>query len=241
MDQFTYTNIFATKGIEYLAIISFFAILIPFWLILNKKVSITKKLQNAIGVLTSSVLRIPQGLFYSKNHTWTHLEKSGAAKVGLDDLLLHITGEVTFKSLKSPGEFIYKGELLTQIDQNGKILNIFSPISGKVLNTNPELNDNPGMLIQDPYGIGWIYKIKPSDWVAETKSYYLAEDATKWSAMEIERFKDFLASSTSKYTTEQSMLVLQDGGELRNNILSEMPSEIWNDFQESFLGAVGEK
>ncbi len=241
MDQFTYTNIFATKGIEYLAIISFFAILIPFWLILNKKVSITKKLQSAIGVLTSSVLRIPQGLFYSKNHTWTHLEKSGAAKVGLDDLLLHITGEVTFKSLKSPGEFIYKGELLTQIDQNGKILNIFSPISGKVLNTNQELNENPEMLIQDPYGVGWIYKIKPSDWVAETKSYYLAEEATQWSAKEIDRFKDFLATSTNKYTPEQSMLVLQDGGELRNNILSEMPGEIWNDFQESFLGAVGEK
>jgi glycine cleavage system H protein len=241
MDQFTYHNIFATKGIEYLAIISFFAILIPFWLILNKKVSIKKKFQNALDVLTSNILKVPQGLFYSKNHTWTHLEKTGTAKVGIDDLLLHITGEVTFKSLKSPGEFIYKGELLTQIDQKGKILNIFSPISGKVLNTNEGLNENPGMLIQDPYGIGWIYKIKPSNWVSETKSYYLAEEATEWSAFEIERFKDFLSNTASKYSPEQSMVMMQDGGELRNNILSAMPKEIWNDFQESFLGAVGEK
>ncbi len=237
MEQFTYHNIFATKGIEYITILTFFAILIPFWLLLNKKVSIKKKLSEALGVLTAGILRIPQGLFYSKNHTWTHLEKSGAAKVGIDDLLLHITGQVAFKDLKNPGEFIYKGELLTRIDQDGKLLDIYSPISGKILNTNNELNENPEMLIEDPYGLGWIYKIKPTAWVDETKSYFLAEEASKWSASELERFKDFLAGAAEKYSEEPTLMVLQDGGELRNNILSEMPVEIWNDFQESFLNA----
>lgn len=235
MDPFTYTNIFETKGIEYLAIISFFALLIPFWLILNRKVSIRKKFQEAIGVLTSSVLKVPQGLFYSKNHTWTHLEKSGVAKVGLDDLLLHITGEVKFTKLKNPGETINKGDLMGEIDQNGKLLSIFSPISGKIMNTNSSLNQHSEMVASDPYGIGWIYRIKPSDWKIETKAYYLAEEATIWSKRELERFKDFLAESMMKYSPELSMLVLQDGGELRDNILSEMPDEVWKDFQKSFL------
>ena len=241
MDGFTYFNIFETKGIEYLAIITFLALLIPFWVLLNKQVKIGKKFQKALGVLSANVLRIPQGLFYCENHTWTHLEKSGAAKVGLDDLLLHITGEVKFRNLKNPGELIKKGELLTEINQKGKQLRIYSPISGKVLNTNSIINESPEILNEDPYGNGWIYKIKPSNWITETNTYFLAEEATNWSTKELQRFKDFLAVSMKKYSPEPSMIVLQDGGELRDNSLSELPNEIWQDFQNSFLIAPGEK
>jgi len=235
MEQFAYSNIFETKGIEYLVIITFLVLLIPFWVLLNKKVKIIKSMHKALGVLSANVLKIPQGIFYCKNHTWTHLETTGAAKVGLDDLLLHITGEVIFKNLKNQGDIIRKGDLLTEIYQNGKGLNIYSPISGKILNTNSTLNEKPGMLVTDPFGIGWIYEIKPTNWKSETNSYFLAEDATNWSNKELKRFKDFLASSVKKYSPVPSMLVLQDGGELRDNLLSEMPIEIWQDFQKSFL------
>jgi len=240
MEEFSYHNIFATKGVEYLAIIAFLTLLIPFWMLLNKQAK-AKNIRKALGILSANMLRIPQGLFYSKNHTWTHLDKSGSAKVGLDDLLLHITGEVKFTNLKQPGEIIKKGELLTEIDQNGKLLQIFSPISGKIINTNEEINENPDMLINDPYGLGWIYKIKPSKWVAETNSYYMAEDATSWSIQELERFKDFLAVSMKNHSPEPSMVILQDGGELRDGSLSEMPNEIWRDFQETFLKSPTEK
>ncbi len=240
MEEFSYHNIFATKGIEYIVIIAFLALLIPFWVLLNRQ-SKTKGIKKALGILSDKILRIPQGLFFSKNHTWAHLEKSGAAKVGLDDLLLHITGEVKFSNLKNPGDMIRKGDLLTEIDQNGRVLQVFSPISGKILTTNENLNENPDLLIADPYGLGWVYKIKPSSWVAETNSYLLAEDATRWSIKELERFKDFIAESMKKYSPEPSYVILQDGGELRDNTLSELPEEIWRDFQESFLKAPAEK
>jgi len=234
MDGFSYTNIFETKGIEYIAILVFFAILIPFWIILNKQVTISRQIKKIIGILSANVLKIPQGLFFSKNHTWTHLERSGSASVGLDDLLLHITGTVKFNQLKNPGEMIHKGDLLTEIDQKGKILRIVSPISGKIIATNSLLMADPQLTNEDPYGKGWIYKIKPSDWIAETNSYYLAEEATNWSKMELVRFKDFVALSMEKYGTNP-FTVLQDGGELSDNILSELPNEVWQDFQQEFL------
>ncbi|MCK9399212.1 MAG: hypothetical protein M0Q51_04335 [Bacteroidales bacterium] len=235
MDGFSYNNIFETKGIEYLAIIAFLVLLIPFWLELNKKTKITKQIRKASGMLSANILKIPQGLFYSKNHTWAYLEKSGTAKVGLDDLLLHMTGEVRLNYFKNPDEIINKGEFLAEIDQNGKLLRIFSPISGKILHTNPLLHESPGMLNEDPYGRGWIYKIKPTNWVEETKSYFLAEEAIKWSTKELERFKDFLALSRGNGSPETVMIILQDGGELGDNALSEMPGEIWQDFQKEFL------
>ena len=235
MESFTYTNIFETKGIEYIAILVFFAILIPFWILLNKKVPIAKQIKKAIGFLSANVLRIPQGVFHSQNHTWAFMERNGEAKVGLDDLLLHITGEVKVRSLKNFGENVNKGDLLLEIDQNGKMLKVFSPISGKIMNTNDSVGKNPEILNEDPYGNGWIYKIKPVNWKIETNDYLLAEETIEWSKKELERFKDFLAESVKKYSPDQSTIILQDGGELRDNTLSELPEEVWKDFQEDFL------
>jgi glycine cleavage system H protein len=235
MDGFSYNNIFDTKGLEYLIIITFLIMIIPFWIIINRKAKISNQIQDAIGILSANILRIPLGMFFSKNHTWTHLEESGNAKVGVDDLLLHLVGDVKFRNLKNPGNFINKGELLADIDQNGKHLQIYSPISGRIVNTNSMLYDRPGVLNQDPYGEGWIYKIKPSEWIAETDSYYLAESAIVWSKSELERFKDFLAVSMEKYSPENSLVIMQDGGELCDKPLSELPDGIWQDFQKSFL------
>jgi len=235
MDGFTYHNIFDTKGIEYLAIITFFALLVPFWLLLNKQVKLTRQIQKTLGILTASVLRIPQGLFYSRNHTWTFLEKTGLAKVGLDDLLLHITGEVKFFNLKQPGEKIRKGDLFAELEHEGKVLQIFSPISGEITALNPVIIESPALLNDDPYGKGWMFKIKPTNWISDTSSFYLAEAATKWSESELVRFKDFVAAATGKFEHENSNIVLQDGGELRDHTLSEMPDEVWKGFQNNFL------
>lgn len=236
MDGFTYQNIFDTKGIEYLAIIAFFAILVPFWLILNRQVKITKELKKALGTITAGVLRVPQGVFFSQNHTWTHLDKTGVARVGIDDFLLHLTGELKLKKVKESGEQIKKGEFLADFDYKGISLKVDAPISGEIVAFNHALLENPGLLHEDPYLQGWIYKIKPSRWIAETNSFYLAEEATNWSAKEIERFKDFLASSVERYAPDPSSLILQDGGELIDRPLSELPPEIWKDFEHRFLG-----
>jgi glycine cleavage system H protein len=236
MDGFTYNNIFEMKGIEYLAIVAFFAILIPFWVILNKEVKIKSQVHKRVGTLSLQSLLIPQGLFFSRFHTWTYLEKSGVAKVGLDDLLVHITGEVTLNRPLGSGERIKKGDFLGEIVQNDKRLNIYSPISGEIVETNPLLMKNPELLNEDPYQKGWIYKIKPISWVADTQSYFLAEEASLWAKQELDRFKDFLAQSLGKYSPEASSVILQDGGELQDQPLAELPNEVWQDFQQDFLG-----
>lgn len=235
MEGFTYHNIFETKGFEYLAIVVFFLILIPFWKLLNKEVKVASKVQKSLGVLTASTLRIPQGLFYSKFHTWAHLERSGLAKVGMDDLLMHMTGEVKFTRLKTSGERIRKGDLLAEMDHKGKLLKVYSPISGEIMEANTMLATSPELLNEDPYVKGWMYKMKPSSWVADTNAYLMAEDATQWAVHELERVKDFLAVSLGKYSPQPSAMILQDGGELRDQPLSDLPVEVWQEFQQDFL------
>ncbi len=235
MEGFTYTNIFDTKGIEYLVIIAFFAILIPFWLILNRKTRVTQLVSKTPGLITISSIRIPQGIFFSKYHTWAHLEANGDAKVGIDDLLMHITGNFRIDYIKKPGEIIKKGDLLSRIIHNGKNLNVLSPVSGEIKATNTMIADNPEQIQDDALRQLWIYNIKPTNWKAETKNYFLADEATIWMLKELTRIKDFLTAAVSKYIPESAGIVLQDGGELIDQPLAEFPQEVWNDFQKEFL------
>ena len=62
-----------------------------------------------------------------------------------------------------------------------------------------------------------------------------AEKATNWLTKELERFRDFLPMSMEKHSPELSMVALQDGGELIDNTLSDLPNEVWQDFQGEFL------
>jgi glycine cleavage system H protein len=235
MEGFTYTNIFETKGIEYLVIIAFFAVLVPVWAVFNRKSEAAVAISKPKGFISAGALRIPQGVFFSRYHTWAHMEKTGLAHVGLDDLLVHITGDVKLTQFKKPGEHIRKGELLAKIRYNGHSLEVLSPISGEVQQTNLELEEHPGLIKNDPYHLGWIYSIKPENWKADTGSYYLAEDATNWAIQELERFKDFLAVSASRVMPQSVGVVLQDGGELVEKPLSSFPKEVWDDFQKNFL------
>jgi len=236
MENFSIVDIFDTKGTEYLFVIGYLLVLIIFWKLSGRQTTMKEQKQEASSYLSTNVLRIPHGIFYSKNHTWTHLEESGEARVGLDTFIHHITGRVKLTNLKKTGETINKGDMIAEIVQDGKRLRVFSPISGKVMNTNGKLYDNPEILNEEPYQKGWIYKMKPTKWIKEINSYYIAEDAINWTKKELDRFKDFLAGeSMKKYSLEPSMVILQDGGEIRDQILAELPEEIWNDFQKEFL------
>ena len=236
MEGFSIVDIYDTKGMEYIFVISYLLLLIVFWKVASNPQRAYQKIREVVSILSAKILRIPQGIYFNKNHTWTHLGESGAAKVGMDDFLQHVIGNIRLTNLKNPGESIKKGELLAAIKQDGKILKVYSPISGEVLETNSTLTENPEIINSDPYDHGWICQIKPSNWVKETHTYYLADKATEWSKKEFVRFKDFLSrGAMRRFSAEPSMVLLQDGGEIRENVLSELPDEVWEDFQKEFL------
>ena len=110
MEEFTRIDIFDTKGMEYLFVIGYLVILVVFWRLIKNPGSIAKGIQSVASKVTSGVLRVPQGLFFSRFHTWSHLGASGKATVGMDDFVQHITGNVALENLKVPGEKIKKGE-----------------------------------------------------------------------------------------------------------------------------------
>ncbi len=234
MDAFTYTNIFATKGIEYLIIIAFLILIVPFWQIITRPV-VRQKIKQMVGILSEKILRIPRGLKYSKNHTWTYLNKSGDVQMGIDDLLGHLLGKVEVKTLYENGDTVKKGDRIAELRQDGKSLDLISPISGKLISYNNKLISMPDLLNEEPYEKGWLANIEPEAWVSESSDFISGNEAVEWENKEFLKFKDFMAVTAHKLAPSEEKVVLQEGGEIIDNPMSEMPQEVWSEFQKKFL------
>jgi glycine cleavage system H lipoate-binding protein len=178
---------------------------------------------------------VPKGLYFDKSHTWSFMEIDGNVRIGIDDFLQHITGPVTRIKMKYPGEMIKKGEKIFSIIQNGKQLTIHSPISGMIKAQNEILATNTSAINASPYSEGWIYLVEPANWIRETQFMIMAERYSEWLRHEFSRLKDFFAASLKVNTTEYAHVVLQDGGDIKDNILSDFGPEVWEDFQTKFI------
>jgi glycine cleavage system H lipoate-binding protein/ABC-type phosphate transport system substrate-binding protein len=177
----------------------------------------------------------PAGLYYDKTHTWAFMEKDGRVKIGIDDFLQHITGPLTQVKLKAAGEKVRKGEKIFTITREGKQLEICSPVSGYIRQYNDELLSNPEKLNSSPYAEGWVYQIEPANWLRETRFMFMADKFKEWLDDEFIRLKDFLATSANSNAVVYNHIVLQDGGELTDNVLADLGPEVWEDFQTHFL------
>ena len=238
MDGFTYTNIFDTKGIEYIIVIFFLLLLIPFWLNVNKKSEVVQRFQRNVRVLTARILRIPQGLFFSRNHAWVYLEKTGQAKIGLDDFLVNVLGNISIQTVKAPGDLVKKGEVIALIQQQEKQLSLYAPVTGEIQEINAVVMKDSSMLADDPYNEGWLFSVTPKNWKAETSGFFLAAECTQWIADEIKRLKDFLSVTLTARPETGMAVVFQEGGELMADPLAGLDADTWSRFQHEFLDKV---
>ena len=184
---------------------------------------------------SQSTVSIMNGLFFDKSHTWAYMEKDGLVKIGMDDFLQHVVGSITQMEMKKPGETIKKGEPLISLIQKGKKLTINAPVSGIIKEQNDELLYDSSLVNSAPYGEGWMYLIEPTNWSKEIPFLLMGEKYSIWLKNEFSRLKDFLASYVKPNSESYSHVVMQDGGELRDKLLSGLGPEVWEEFQTNFI------
>ena len=194
-----------------------------------------QKTPGFVPLFDENTVVIPKGLYFDKTHTWAFMKKDGTVKIGIDDFLQHITGPVTRIEMKNTGEKIKKGDHLLTIIHKGKQLNIYSPISGTVASINETLFTNSTLINASPYADGWVYTIEPTNWLLEIQFLTMSEKYKTWLKDEFTRLKDFLATVLRPNTPEYALVVLQDGGALKDCILADLGPEVWEDFQTQFI------
>lgn len=233
MYEFSYHNLFETKGIEYIITIVFFLMLIPFWLFLNRK--IRKPEVQLKSISNPQQVKLPRGILFSPNHTWSFMEKGGIASIGIDSLLLNLTSEAELKLMKTSGDSVKKGDIISEINQNGKKLQIASPLTGTITGINDSLQQKLEMAPDKLYNQGWMFKIQPDNWNQEIQHYHLSDNAIEWMKSEYARLKSFVVESVQQISAPTTAPVMLDGGELKEYPMDELPKESWEKFQTDFL------
>ncbi len=109
-------------------------------------------------------MNVPDGLLYSREHEWLDVDDDHKiAKLGITDYAQDQLGDVVFVDLPEPGDGFEVGAALASLESVKAVSEVYSPVSGKVLQVNEMLADSPETINEDPYIKGWIVEIALSD------------------------------------------------------------------------------
>ena len=107
-------------------------------------------------------MNFPTNVKYTSEHEWIRIEGDEAI-VGITDYAQDQLGDIVFIDIPTEGETLEAGEVFGTIEVVKTVSDLFLPIAGEVLCQNEALADNPELVNQDPYGEGWLIKIKPNN------------------------------------------------------------------------------
>jgi glycine cleavage system H protein len=108
----------------------------------------------------------PQELLYAKTHEWVHVDRDGAARiatVGISHFAVEALTDLVYVELPEVGRAVKAGDSIGEIESVKAVSDLYSPVSGEIVEVNAALPDRLEQLQNDPYGAGWIAKVKISD------------------------------------------------------------------------------
>lgn len=112
---------------------------------------------------------IPEDLYYwPEKHIWASPEDDGSVRVGVTDVAQFLAKKIISALPKGAGRPTKKGRSLGTIESGKWVGPVTSPLTGEIIETNPAMATDPGIVNRDPYGEGWFVRIQPSDWDGES-------------------------------------------------------------------------
>ena len=132
---------------------------------------------------------LPEDLYYEKNHFWVR-DDGDILVMGMDDFAQRKAGDIVFVQLPFEGKKIKAGKKFAKMESGKWLGKVYGPVNGELVGVNEELEENPGLINEDCYDKGWIYKIKPDD-KAELENLIKAPDEVeKWLLADIEKYAE---------------------------------------------------
>ena len=106
---------------------------------------------------------VPQELRYTKSHEWVKREDDGSLTIGITDHAQGLLGDLVFVEVPEDGVTFADGDDCAVVESVKAASDVYCPVAGDVVAGNDTLADTPEVINQDPYGDGWIFKLKPAD------------------------------------------------------------------------------
>jgi glycine cleavage system H protein len=107
--------------------------------------------------------KVPADLRYTRTHEWVRALPDGNVEVGITDHAQHALGDLVFVETPEPGRQVGAGEPVAVVESVKAASDVYSPIAGEVAARNEELATSPELINQDPFGAGWLMRIRPAN------------------------------------------------------------------------------
>ncbi len=231
MDGFSFVDIYSTKGIEYIvAVVFFFGFLALQWYLLAPAPGERKAQEPKAGF--TEWFRVPDGYNFHQGHSWMKMDllrsgSHGILRVGLDDFAQKLVGRVESVELPAVGSRLAQGDMGWSLVVDSVPVPMLSPVDGEVVEVNPEVLRNPAVLSEDPYGKGWLLKVRSERIGADTRNLLSGKVARAWMEDALEKLHPIRHETVGP--------VLQDGGLPVDGLAKALGGDRWNEVARTHL------
>jgi glycine cleavage system H protein len=120
-------------------------------------------------------MTIPAELRYTAEHEWVAVD-GPVASVGITDYAQKALGDVVYVSVPAAGTRVTAGQPCGEVESTKSVSDIYSPVNGEITEVNSEVDEDPGLVNSDPYGAGWLMKVRLDDGAAESAALLTAAE-----------------------------------------------------------------
>jgi len=221
-------DIFASKGTEYILVIFFLATLILYWRFLQKPVG--------AAAVSSVMQRIPApgkwfslspDLYYHPGHSWALPGEEGIVTVGVDDFAQKMIGQPDSVGLPAVGATVAQGVPALNFNVENESVELLSPVDGNVVAVNQAVIDSPHLVNSDPYGDGWLMKVRSSRLKPNLKNLLHKKLAVAWIQITENTLRQQMVGDLG--------MVMQDGGVPVSGIARNLSGAQWDETVKEFF------
>jgi glycine cleavage system H lipoate-binding protein len=234
-----FLSVYDAKMAEYLLAVSYLVLFIPFWRYVQSARTAPATATVMARAETPAAARqaparkapaarpaagwftVPGDVYLHPGHTWARLEADGTVAIGLDDLAHRLVAAES-TTVPSIGAHVAQGDAAIDLTATGKRVSALSPVDGVVVAVNPARDTTA-----DPYGAGWLFKVKPAKLAANLRQLYRGSAAKK--------LLDEAAELLAMRADPAMALVLQDGGSPVHGIAAALAGDEWDTLAREIL------
>jgi len=170
---------------------------------------------------------LPERVYYHPGHMWARVVAPDVVTVGMDDFARRLTGPATDVKLPSIGSWLRQGSKVVTVEADGKRTEMLAPVEGEVVELNRDVRREPTIATSDPYGRGWLFKLRSANLAANLRNLLSGTLARRWTEDAREQLTVRLMALSGS--------VVADGGEPARDFARHLEPADWHELTSRFF------
>jgi glycine cleavage system H protein len=223
-------TLYSAKMLEYGIAVLFLVMFIPFWKYVQSSAAAPEPVAAKVRVPAPATdwFALPMDRLFHRGHAWLKDEQDGNVTVGLSDFAAKLVGPLSRISLPAVGTSVGQGEMAWRmVAEDGRTIDMLSPVDGIVVDVNPAVAANVAAAESDPYGRGWLLKVRPNRLRANRINLLSGQAARRWMDEVLVGLRGQLAPNLGS--------LAQDGGAPLHGMARAIDPEHWDELAGEML------